>query len=124
MFLLVYVHSRMHDDTESFLRNVLCKQDIKDFIDENFVCYLGSINKPEAFSFVQTLGITGDSRAAARRTFDSAAATCTNQLTTFELPLLAYPWLGIVHQASSTAPVEVLQWKEGAAGERIMTENV
>jgi hypothetical protein len=59
MFLLVYVHSRMHDDTETFVRDMFCKQDLKDFVDENFACYLGSINKPEAFAFVQTLGITG-----------------------------------------------------------------
>ena len=63
MFLLVYVHSRMHDDTDTFVRGLLCRQELLDFVNENFMCFLGSINKPEAFAFAQSLGITGDSIA-------------------------------------------------------------
>ena len=61
MFLLVYVHSRMHDDTDTFVRGLLCRQELLDFVNENFMCFLGSINKPEAFAFAQSLGITVDS---------------------------------------------------------------
>jgi hypothetical protein len=129
MFLLVYVHSRMHDDTDTFVRDLLCRQELVDFVDENFMCFLGSINKPEAFAFVQSLGITGDSIP-----FQHAPHTLTTQSRHGVLCLCycvllfppffstqasppAFPWLGVVHQAASSAPLEVLQWKEGVAGD-------
>jgi len=34
-----------------------------------------------------------------------------------KLPSPAFPWLGVVHQAASSAPLEVLQWKEGVTGD-------
>ncbi len=117
MFLLVYVHSRLHDDTEAFVRDTFCKQDLKEFVDENFVCYLGSINKPEAFAFAQTLGVTGASllhSASSHRWLRTHFLQFS--LGTNGASSAAFPWLGILHQASSTASLEVLQWKEGAAG--------
>ena len=128
MFLLVYVHSRMHDDTDTFVRGLLCRQELLDFVNENFMCFLGSINKPEAFAFAQSLGITGDSIPF------PTPHTLMTQSSPWVLHFVycmllfppffstqasppAFPWLGVVHQAASSAPLEVLQWKEGVTGD-------
>ena len=129
MFLLVYVHSRMHDDTDTFVRGLLCRQELLDFVNENFMCFLGSINKPEAFAFAQSLGITGDSipfptphtlmtqSSPWALHFFLLHASFPAFFSQPKLPSPAFPWLGVVHQAASSAPLEVLQWKEGVTGD-------
>ena len=48
-FLLVYIHSPMHEDTDRFCRQVLCTQNVSRFLDENFVTWAGRVWDPEAY---------------------------------------------------------------------------
>eukprot|EP00288_Rhodomonas_lens_P016645 CAMPEP_0177697998 /NCGR_PEP_ID=MMETSP0484_2-20121128/4806_1 /TAXON_ID=354590 /ORGANISM="Rhodomonas lens, Strain RHODO" /LENGTH=319 /DNA_ID=CAMNT_0019209061 /DNA_START=261 /DNA_END=1217 /DNA_ORIENTATION=- len=49
-FLVVYIHSPHHQDTPEFLRETLCTPVMKEFIDENFLFWMGSIINPEGYS--------------------------------------------------------------------------
>ena len=60
MFLLIYIHCRLHDDTAAFVHDLFCKAEFKEFVDENFGCYMGSVHNKEAFEYAQSVGITGE----------------------------------------------------------------
>jgi len=54
-FLLVYLHSSIHQNTDSFCRDTLCTELIADFFNEHFVCWAGNINMTEAFKISNML---------------------------------------------------------------------
>ena len=49
-FLLVYLHSPLHEDTHGFCTTVFCSQVFQQFTDENFVVWAGRVWDPEAFN--------------------------------------------------------------------------
>lgn len=49
-FLLVYIHSPMHEDTNKFCRQVLCTQSFSTFVDNEVMMWAGQIWDPEAYS--------------------------------------------------------------------------
>ena len=49
-FLLVYLHSPMHSETDNFCKNVLCKQDVVNFFGQSMVTWGGNIQDPEGYS--------------------------------------------------------------------------
>jgi hypothetical protein len=54
-FLLVYIHSPMHEDTEKFCNQVLCSQNVIRFLDNNLITWAGRIWDPEAYSLSSQL---------------------------------------------------------------------
>lgn len=57
-FLLVYLHSPEHDDTDTYVRDVLCSQEVVDYVNEQFVCWGGDVRKPDAFSLSGRLSVS------------------------------------------------------------------
>ncbi len=41
--LFVYLQSEAHDDTQRFVEQVLCSEQVTQVLDHNFVCWFGSI---------------------------------------------------------------------------------
>ncbi|KAI8052903.1 hypothetical protein BDF22DRAFT_733809 [Syncephalis plumigaleata] len=59
-FLLVYLHSEEHDETDGFCRNVLASTQLCDFLTRHqFICWAGDIEDQEAFQVSTTLQATG-----------------------------------------------------------------
>jgi FAS-associated factor 2 len=54
-FLLVYIHSPMHEDTPRFCHQVLCTQTFAQFANEHFVCWSGRVWDPEAYDLSNQL---------------------------------------------------------------------
>jgi FAS-associated factor 2 len=48
-FLFVYLHSPEHDDSEGFVRDVLCAPSIMEYVSEQFVAWGGDVRRPDAF---------------------------------------------------------------------------
>lgn len=57
-FLLVYLHSPDHEDTDNYVRNVLCSPEVVDYINQQFVCWGGDVRKPDAFNLSGRLNIS------------------------------------------------------------------
>jgi hypothetical protein len=57
-FLLVYLHSPEHEDTDAFAREVLCCPEVVAYVDEHFVAWGGSIRAPDAFSLSGRLNVS------------------------------------------------------------------
>jgi len=55
-FLVVYLHSAMHQDTNKFCRETLCTEIITDFLNENFLNWAGAVSNAEAFKLSTMLG--------------------------------------------------------------------
>ena len=54
-FLLIYLHSPMHDDTTKFCNQVLCSEAFSVFANQNVVCWAGKIWDPEAYDLSSQL---------------------------------------------------------------------
>jgi FAS-associated factor 2 len=48
-FLIIYLHSTMHQDTDHFCREVLCTELIADFFNEHFLFWGGSISMADGY---------------------------------------------------------------------------
>lgn len=57
-FLLVYIHSPMHDETAKFCHQALCTEGISRFINENMIMWAGSVWHPEAYALSSQLRAT------------------------------------------------------------------
>lgn len=57
-FLFVYLHSPEHDDTDSYVREVLCSPSVVSYVNEHFVCWGGDIRRPDAFNLSTRLNIS------------------------------------------------------------------
>jgi len=68
-FLLAYIHSPSHVDTEDFCKTVLCTEVITEFINANFLFWMGSVTLSEGFKVSAELGAT---------TFPFLAVICYN----------------------------------------------
>jgi len=55
-FLLVYLHSPYHDDSDDFCRNVLCTEVITEFVNTNFLFWMTTISIAEGFRVSSELG--------------------------------------------------------------------
>lgn len=49
-FMLVYLHSPMHEKTDSFCRNVLCQPSIQSICDQNMVSWGGNVHDAEGYT--------------------------------------------------------------------------
>jgi FAS-associated factor 2 len=56
-FLLVYLHSRMHDDTASFCRLTLCKDAVSRVCDASMITWAGKVEDVEGFSLSERLQV-------------------------------------------------------------------
>ena len=54
-FLLIYLHSPMHEDTSKFCNQVLCSESFSQFANQNVVCWAGRIWDPEAYDLSSQL---------------------------------------------------------------------
>lgn len=57
-FLLVYVHSAEHEDTDSFCREVLCSPDVVEYVNNTFVSWGGDVRKADAFGLASRLNVS------------------------------------------------------------------
>lgn len=55
-FLIAYLHSPMHQNTNQFCKDTLCTSLITDFFNENFIFWAGSISNSEAYKASLLLG--------------------------------------------------------------------
>lgn len=55
-FLVVYLHSKNHQDTDHFCRETLGTEVITDFINENFLSWAGDLSNAEPFKLSTVLG--------------------------------------------------------------------
>lgn len=72
-FLLVYFHSRIHQDTEIFCRNVLANPTFIEFVDQHFVIWGGDVHFSHA------------------------------QMVSYQLGITKYPFLGMYYQENASA---------------------
>ncbi|KAK7391839.1 hypothetical protein VNO78_20262 [Psophocarpus tetragonolobus] len=70
--LFVYLHSPDHPDTPSFCQRTLCSETISAFVNENFICWGGSIRASEGFKMSNSL-------KASRFPFCALVMAATNQ---------------------------------------------
>jgi FAS-associated factor 2 len=49
-FLLVYLHSPLHQDSDRFCRDTLAAREVRDYLDENFSAWAGSIEFAEPYN--------------------------------------------------------------------------
>eukprot|EP00605_Chrysophyceae_sp_TOSAG23-4_P000512 GSChrysophyteH1.ASY1.ANO1.574.1 assembled CDS len=49
-FMLVYLHSPMHEDTDEFCKRTLCKPNVIRELDSKLLCWAGSVQASEAYS--------------------------------------------------------------------------
>lgn len=54
-FLLIYLHSPMHEDTAKFCNQVLCSERFSQFANQNVICWAGKIWDPEAYDLSSQL---------------------------------------------------------------------
>ncbi|KEH42896.1 putative UBX domain-containing protein 2/7 [Medicago truncatula] len=70
--LFVYLHSPDHPDTPEFCRRTLCSEVFVEFVNQNFVCWGGSIRASEGFKMSNSL-------KASRFPFCALVMAATNQ---------------------------------------------
>lgn len=68
-FLIVYIHSSLHQNTNEFCRETLCTELISDFVNQNFLCWAGSVNTAEPYKASLILGAS---------TYPFIAVLCNN----------------------------------------------
>ena len=54
-FLLIYLHSELHENVDEFCREVLCSPNIVRYIDNNFLFWGGSVSDVEAYALTYQL---------------------------------------------------------------------
>jgi FAS-associated factor 2 len=75
-FLVVYLHSPHHQDTMAFLRETLCTEVIQDFVDDNFVFWMGTLLFTEGYNTSSLLRASGFPYIAVITTIDNATTVC------------------------------------------------
>jgi len=83
--LFVYLHSPDHPDTPEFCRRTLCSEVFVEFLNQNFVCWGGSIRASEGFKMSNSL-------KASRFPFCALVMAATNQ----RIALLQQVWFFLV----------------------------
>eukprot|EP00467_Chlorarachnion_reptans_P008705 CAMPEP_0114527770 /NCGR_PEP_ID=MMETSP0109-20121206/23809_1 /TAXON_ID=29199 /ORGANISM="Chlorarachnion reptans, Strain CCCM449" /LENGTH=446 /DNA_ID=CAMNT_0001709789 /DNA_START=177 /DNA_END=1517 /DNA_ORIENTATION=- len=57
--LFVYIHSPQHEDTEEFISQSLTNELVRQTLDNNFVCWAGSVTQTDAYKLCQKLRVEG-----------------------------------------------------------------
>lgn len=57
-FLLVYLHSPMHEDTEKFCTQTFCSENFTHFVNENMMTWAGKVWDPEAYGLSVQLRVS------------------------------------------------------------------
>jgi FAS-associated factor 2 len=57
-FLIVYIHSPLHEDTDTFCQQVLCNQSFINFVNENTIVWGGRVWDPEAYGLSLQLSVS------------------------------------------------------------------
>lgn len=57
-FLLVYLHSPIHEDTNRFCRNVLCSAAVSNIANQQLISWAGRVWDPEAYGLSSQLKVT------------------------------------------------------------------
>jgi FAS-associated factor 2 len=57
-FLLVYLHSPEHENTEAYVRNVLCSPEVVEYANSHFVSWAGNVQRPDAFNLAGRLNVS------------------------------------------------------------------
>jgi len=68
-FLIVYLHSPIHQDTTAFCSNTLCTEMISDFFNDHFLCWAGTITHSDSYKVSNMLGAS---------TYPFIAVICNN----------------------------------------------
>jgi len=70
-FLVVYLHSPLHQDTDQFCRDTLCTELITEFLGENFLVWGAKVNSTEGYKSSNLLSAS---------TFPFMAVVCNNSV--------------------------------------------
>ena len=54
-FILVYLHSSIHEETDRFCKSILCNNELVNFINGRFVTWGGDVDQREAYSATRSL---------------------------------------------------------------------
>ena len=57
-FLIVYLHAPLHEDTDKFCQQVLCRREVSDYCDRSAVTWAGQIWDTEAYALSQQLRVS------------------------------------------------------------------
>lgn len=57
-FLFVYLHSPEHQDTDAYVRSVLCNPEVVEYVNSHFVCWGGNVQQPDAFNLAGRLNVS------------------------------------------------------------------
>jgi FAS-associated factor 2 len=57
-FLFVYLHSPEHEDTDTYVRSVLCNPEVVEYVNSRFVSWGGNIQQPDAFNLAGRLNVS------------------------------------------------------------------
>ncbi|KAL4423405.1 hypothetical protein ABPG77_009983 [Micractinium sp. CCAP 211/92] len=56
-FLLAYLHSPEHQDTEAYCRDTLCSPAFVEYVNQTFLCWGGDIQRTDAFRLASSLNV-------------------------------------------------------------------
>ena len=56
-FLIIYLHSPLHENTERFCQQVLCKREVAEYCDNNVVTWAGSVWNTESYRLSHQLRV-------------------------------------------------------------------
>lgn len=57
-FLFVYLHSPEHENTDAYVRNVLCNPETVEYVNSHFVSWGGNVQLPDAFNLAGRLNVS------------------------------------------------------------------
>lgn len=57
-FLLVYLHSPEHENTDTYVRTVLCNPEVVEYVNSHFVSWAGNVQQPDAFNLAGRLNVS------------------------------------------------------------------
>jgi len=56
--IFIYIHCVRHDDTQKFCSETLCTESVTNFLNDNFITWIGNVSNPDAYQLSHTLGVT------------------------------------------------------------------
>ncbi|CCH42284.1 UBX domain-containing protein 2 [Wickerhamomyces ciferrii] len=112
-FLLVYLHSEEHDESEKFINQTLLSEDFINFIDQhNILIWGGNVRESESYQVSNALGVT-------KYPFLGLLALKTSTTETPEGTTTSAPTLNVVAKVQGFVPTDKLVDKLSSQIERL-----
>ncbi|EFN56883.1 hypothetical protein CHLNCDRAFT_144534 [Chlorella variabilis] len=58
-FLLAYLHSPLHQDTDAYCHDTLCAPELVAYVNQHFLCWGGDLRRSDAFRLASSLRVAG-----------------------------------------------------------------